>query len=113
VRIDELLDSGRGVEDAALAVPSTGNLFSSVMFHDHARDRASADLGCEVYMAPEAATPRAAIPARPRTNLILLARPTRVPQPDQAGVGRYMEGFYYKPRSTGSAGLSMPRGSLD
>ena len=76
-------------------------MFSSVIFHDHARQRGVKPiLGCEVYVAPgQPARPRAATPARRRTtwccwprriegyhNLIKLV---------SAG---YTEGFYYKPR---------------
>jgi len=37
----------------AIAVTEHGNLFSSVMFHDHARQKGVKPiLGCEVYVAP-------------------------------------------------------------
>ena len=51
-RIDELLDEAVKLKMPALAVTEHGNLFSSVIFHDHARDRGLKPiLGCEVYVA--------------------------------------------------------------
>jgi DNA polymerase III subunit alpha len=51
-RIDELLDEAVKLKMPALAVTEHGNLFSSVVFHDHARDRGLKPiLGCEVYVA--------------------------------------------------------------
>jgi len=38
-RIDELLDEAVKLKMPALAVTEHGNLFSSVVFHDHARER--------------------------------------------------------------------------
>jgi DNA polymerase-3 subunit alpha len=38
-RIDELLDEAVKLKMPSLAVTEHGNLFSSVVFHDHARDR--------------------------------------------------------------------------
>ena len=38
-RIDELLDEAVKLKMPALAVTEHGNMFSSVVFHDHARDR--------------------------------------------------------------------------
>ena len=52
-RIDELLDQAARLKMPAVAVTEHGNLFSSVIFHDHARQRGVKPvLGCEVYMAP-------------------------------------------------------------
>ena len=51
-RIDELLDEAVKLKMPALAVTEHGNMFSSVVFHDHARDRGLKPiLGCEVYVA--------------------------------------------------------------
>ena len=38
-RIDELLDEAVKLKMPALAVTEHGNMFSSVVFHDHARER--------------------------------------------------------------------------
>ena len=54
-RIDELLDEAVKLKMPALAVTEHGNMFSSVVFHDHARDRGLKPiLGCEVYVAANA-----------------------------------------------------------
>ena len=51
-RIDELLDEAVKLKMPSLAVTEHGNLFSSVIFHDHARDRGVKPiLGREVYVA--------------------------------------------------------------
>ena len=36
-RIDELLDEAKALKMPAIAVTEHGNLFSSVIFHDHGR----------------------------------------------------------------------------
>ena len=52
-RIDELLDEAVKQKMPAIAVTEHGNMFSSVIFHDHARARGlNPILGCEVYVAP-------------------------------------------------------------
>src|SRR5258708_1198994 len=52
-RIDELLDQAVKLKMPAIAVTEHGNMFSSVIFHDHARARGlNPILGCEVYVAP-------------------------------------------------------------
>ena len=85
----------------AIAVTEHGNLFSSVIFHDHARARGLKPiLGCEVYVAPgEPARPRAAIPGETQNHLVLLAETLEgyhnLIKLVSAG---YTEGFYYKPR---------------
>ena len=48
-RIDELLDEAVRQKMPAIAVTEHGNMFSSVIFHDHARARGlNPILGCEV-----------------------------------------------------------------
>ena len=52
-RIDELLDQVQKLGMPAVAVTEHGNMFSAVVFHDHARQRGVKPiLGCEVYVAP-------------------------------------------------------------
>ena len=52
-RIDEVLDQAAALKMPAMAVTEHGNMFSSVIFHDHARQRGVKPiLGCEVYVAP-------------------------------------------------------------
>src|SRR5918992_3026402 len=98
-RIDELLDEAVRLKMPALAVTEHGNMFSSVVFHDHARDRGLKPiLGCEVYVAqgsrfdksgPQTETNHLVLPAETDEgyrNLIKLVS------------SGYTEGFYYRPR---------------
>ena len=49
-------------------------MFSSVIFHDHARARGlNPILGCEVYVAPVARQDRSAVPGQTQNHLVLLA----------------------------------------
>ena len=68
-RIDELLDEAVKLKMPALAVTEHGNLFSSVVFHDHARDRGLKPiLGCEVYVAQGSRFEKSARRRRPITS---------------------------------------------
>src|SRR5262249_56400082 len=76
------------------------NMFSSVIFHDHARQRGIKPiLGCEVYMAPGSRHAKNGSPGEAANHLILLAETNEgyhnLIQLVSAG---YTEGFYYKPR---------------
>jgi len=99
-RIDEVLDQAAALKMPALAVTEHGNLFSSVIFHDHARQRGVKPiLGCEVYVAPGDRRSKNGNPGETANHLVLLA---------ETGEGYhnliklvsagYTEGFYYKPR---------------
>jgi DNA polymerase-3 subunit alpha len=84
----------------AIAVTEHGNLFSSVMFHDHARARGlNPILGCEVYVAPGSRLTKSGNPGETQNHLILLAENLEgyhnLIKLVSAG---YTEGFYYKPR---------------
>ncbi|MGB7218484.1 MAG: DNA polymerase III subunit alpha [Vicinamibacterales bacterium] len=99
-RIDELLDEAVAMQMPALAVTEHGNLFSSVTFHDHARERGiNPILGCEVYTAPASRHTKSGTPGETANHLILLAETDEgyhnLIKLVSAG---YMEGFYYKPR---------------
>src|SRR5687768_3387262 len=83
----------------ALAVTEHGNMFSSVVFHDHARDRGLKPiLGCEVYVAQGSRFEKSG-PQTETNHLVLLAETNE-------GYGNliklvsagYTEGFYYRPR---------------
>jgi DNA polymerase III subunit alpha len=98
-RVDELLDEAVKLKMPALAVTEHGNLFSSVVFHDHARDRGLKPiLGCEVYVAGGSRFDRAA-PQSDTNHLVLLAESDEgyrnLIRLVSAG---YTEGFYYRPR---------------
>jgi DNA polymerase-3 subunit alpha len=98
-RIDELLDEAVKLKMPALAVTEHGNLFSSVVFHDHARDRGIKPiLGCEVYVASGSRLEKSG-PQTETNHLVLLAETDRgyknLIKLVSAG---YTEGFYYRPR---------------
>jgi DNA polymerase-3 subunit alpha len=115
-RIDELLDEAVKLKMPALAVTEHGNMFSSVVFHDHARDRGLKPiLGCEVYVAQGSRFDKSG-PQTETNHLVLLAETDEgyknLIKLVSAG---YTEGFYYRPRidkellaqhATGLIGLS-------
>src|SRR5829696_849262 len=83
----------------ALAVTEHGNMFSSVVFHDHARDRGLKPiLGCEVYVAQGSRFDKSG-PQTETNHLVLLAETdegyANLIKLSSAG---YTEGFYYRPR---------------
>jgi DNA polymerase-3 subunit alpha len=99
-RIDELLDQAVALEMPAIAVTEHGNMFSSVVFHDHARARGlNPILGCEVYVAPGDRRVKSGNPGETQNHLVLLAETLEgyhnLIKLVSAG---YTEGFYYKPR---------------
>ena len=99
-RIDELLDQAAKLRMPAIAVTEHGNLFSSVMFHDHARQKGVKPiLGCEVYVAPGDRRLKNGNPGETANHLVLLAETYEgyhnLIKLVSAG---YTEGFYYKPR---------------
>src|SRR6266545_8430784 len=99
-RIDEVLDQAARLKMPAMAVTEHGNLFSSVIFHDHARERGVKPiLGCEVYMAPGSRLTKNGNPGETANHLVLLAETNEgyhnLIKLVSAG---YTEGFYYKPR---------------
>src|SRR5215208_6527953 len=99
-RIDEVLDQAVRLKMPAIAVTEHGNLFSSVIFHDHARARGlSPILGCEVYVAPGSRLDKSGNPGATQNHLVLLAENLdgyhNLIKLVSAG---YTEGFYYKPR---------------
>ncbi len=99
-RIDELLDQAVALKMPSIAVTEHGNLFSSVIFHDHARARGlNPVLGCEVYVAPGSRLEKSGNPGATQNHLVLLAETLEgyhnLIKLVSAG---YTEGFYYKPR---------------
>ena len=94
-RIDEVLDQAVALKMPAMAVTEHGNMFSSVIFHDHARQRGiNPILGCEVYVAPgsrltqERQSRRDGEPPRPAGG-----KRRGLPQPDQARLVRLHRGL--------------------
>jgi DNA polymerase III subunit alpha len=99
-RIDELLDQVQKLKMPAVAVTEHGNMFSAVVFHDHARARGVRPiLGCEVYVAPGSRLQKGGPPAENYNHLVLLAETHQgwhnLIKLVSAG---YTEGFYRKPR---------------
>src|ERR1700691_149065 len=99
-RIDELLDQAAALKMPAVAVTEHGNLCSSVMFHDHARQRGVKPiLGCEVYVAPGPRQASNGNAGETANHLVLLAENSvgyhNLIKLVSAG---YTEGFYDKPR---------------
>src|ERR671910_202577 len=99
-RIDELLDQVQKLKMPAVAVTEHGNLFSAVVFHDHARARGVKPiLGCEVYVAPGSRHQKGGPPAENYNHLVLLEETRQgwhnLIKLVSAG---YTEGFYRKPR---------------
>src|SRR5438132_12839122 len=75
-------------------------MFSSVIFHDHARQHGIKPiLGCEVYVAPGSRFTKSGNPGETANHLVLLAETAEgyhnLIRLVSAG---YTEGFYYKPR---------------
>ena len=98
-RVDELLDEAVKLKMPALAVTEHGNMFSSVAFHDHAKDRGLKPiLGCEVYVAQGSRFDKSG-PQTETNHLVLLAESdegyANLIKLSSAG---YTEGFYYRPR---------------
>jgi DNA polymerase-3 subunit alpha len=98
-RVDELLDEAVKLKMPALAVTEHGNMFSSVVFHDHARERGIKPiLGCEVYVAQGSRFDKSG-PQTETNHLVLLAETNEgyknLIKLVSAG---YTEGFYYRPR---------------
>ncbi len=99
-RIEELLDRAAELKMPALAVTEHGNLFSSILFYDHAKKRGIKPiLGCEVYVAPGSRFTRSGAPGETNNHFILLAESTEgfhnLIKLVSAG---FTEGFYYRPR---------------
>jgi DNA polymerase-3 subunit alpha len=99
-RIDELLDQAAKLEMPAIAVTEHGNLFSSVIFHDHARQHGIKPiLGCEVYVAPGSRLTKSGNPGETANHLVLLAETNEgYHNLIKLVSSGYTEGFYYKPR---------------
>ena len=98
-RIDELLDQVVAQKMPAVAVTEHGNMFSAVVFHDHARARGVKPiLGCEVYVAPGSRLTKSG--GGGEYNHLLLLAETREGWHNLIKLvsAGYTEGFHYKPR---------------
>jgi DNA polymerase-3 subunit alpha len=95
-----VLDQAVALKMPAMAVTEHGNMFSSVMFHDHARARGlNPILGCEVYVAPGDRQDKTGVPGATQNHLVLLAETLEgYHNLIKLVSSGYTEGFYYKPR---------------
>src|SRR6185436_10935915 len=96
----EVLDQAVKLKMPAIAVTEHGNMFSSVIFHDHARKRGlNPILGCEVYVAPGSRLDKSGNPGATQNHLVLLAENLEGYHNLIKLVSTgYTDGFYYKPR---------------
>ncbi len=99
-KVGELLDQAARDKVPALAVTEHGNMFSSVIFHDKARQKGVKPiLGCETYVATGSRFARSGAISESNNHLVLLAE-------NEEGYRNliklvsfaYTEGFYYRPR---------------
>src|SRR4051812_28529438 len=99
-RIDEVLEQAAALKMPAIAVTEHGNMFSSVVFHDHARQHGIKPiLGCEVYVAPGSRLTKSGTPGETANHLVLLAESAEgYKNLIKLVSSGYTEGFYYKPR---------------
>ena len=99
-RVGELLEQASRRKIPALAVTEHGNLFSSVVFHDKARQKGIKPiLGCEAYVATGSRFDRKGTPGETNNHLVLLAEtPEGYRNLITLVSAAYTEGFYYKPR---------------
>jgi DNA polymerase-3 subunit alpha len=98
-RIDELLDEAVRLNMPAVAVTEHGNMFSSVVFHDHARDRGlNPILGCEVYVAPGSRFEKSGRQTETNHLVLLAENQTGYQNLIKLTSAGYTEGFYYRPR---------------
>ncbi len=99
-KVGELLEQASRQKIPALAVTEHGNLFSSVVFHDKARQKGIKPiLGCETYVATGSRFIKKGSPGESNNHLVLLAETEEgYHNLIQLVSAAYTEGFYYKPR---------------
>src|SRR5512142_5088 len=99
--VDELLSHAASLNMRALAVTEHGNMFSTVIFHDKAKQKGIKPiLGCEVYIAPRSRFDKGgSTPSEAANHFVLLAE-TREGYQNLIKLvsAGYTEGFYYRPR---------------
>jgi DNA polymerase-3 subunit alpha len=98
--VDEVLDEAARLKMPAVAATEHGNMFSAVVFHDHARQRGVKPiLGCEVYIAPTSRHIKSGAISEASNHFVLLAETKEGFQNLIKLVSAgYTEGFYYRPR---------------
>ncbi len=99
-RVDELLEQAARQKVPAMAVTEHGNMFSSVVFHDKARQKGVKPiLGCETYVATGSRFTKGGGIGETYNHLVLLAE-TREGYQNLIRLvsAGYTEGFHYRPR---------------
>ncbi|MGE5358387.1 MAG: DNA polymerase III subunit alpha [Bacteroidales bacterium] len=98
--VDELLAHAASLKMPALAVTEHGNMFSTVIFHDKAKQKGIKPiLGCEVYIAPKSRHEKGGPISEASNHFVLLAETQEGYQNLITLVSAgYTEGFYYRPR---------------
>ena len=82
----------------AVAMTDHGNLFGAVEFYNAAKEQGR-PARHRLRGLRRAAGPHGRAPSRPlQPPGAAVRKPGRLPQPDQAGLHGYLDGFYYKPR---------------
>ncbi len=99
-RVDELVDRAARQRVPALAVTEHGNMFSSVVFHDKARQKGIKPiLGCETYVATGSRLTKSGAIGESNNHLVLLAETFEgYRNLIKLVSAAYTEGFYYRPR---------------
>ncbi len=99
-RVDELLEQAAREKIPAMAVTEHGNMFSSVIFHDKARQKGVKPiLGCEAYVATGSRFTKGGGIGETYNHLVLLAENREGYQNLIKLVSAgYTEGFHYRPR---------------
>jgi DNA polymerase-3 subunit alpha len=98
--VDELLSHAASLEMPALAVTEHGNMFSTVIFHDKAKQKGIKPIiGCEVYIAPRSRHEKGGAITEASNHFVLLAENLVGYQNlIKLVTAGYTEGFYYRPR---------------
>jgi DNA polymerase III subunit alpha len=99
-RVTELLEQAARFKMPAIAVTEHGNMFSSIVFHDRAREHGIKPiLGCEVYIAPGSRLAKSGPIGEAASHMVLLAESMEGYRNLIKLVSSgYTEGFYYRPR---------------
>jgi DNA polymerase-3 subunit alpha len=100
-RVDELLAHAAALKMPALAVTEHGNMFSTVIFHDKAKQKGIKPIiGCEMYIAPRSRHEKTGGSASEAANHFVLLAENREGYENLIKLvsAGYTEGFYYRPR---------------
>lgn len=99
-RVDELLTHAAVLGMPALAVTEHGNMFSTVIFHDKAKQKGIKPIiGCEMYIAPRSRHEKGGGASEAASHFVLLAENAEgYRNLIKLVTAGFTEGFYYRPR---------------